>query len=234
MPRNQFQRLVFAFITVVITVHAYVFYSLYVVNGNVLMQINGTNSVIAALNKQGGVYMCGTYLPIWACILIEFCLAYALENFMGSPLSFQLECRVFNPAKNHPMIFETAIICATVGLMCPAMSFIAAWLYYPYYGEFHIFTLLANWLKLVCLNFPFAYFTQLFFIQPAVRVIFKMLFRKDIESRKQESGHPGAENEQETIADIFRRMDEIQEEIAHEHRQRKVLEETVNEKISRK
>lgn len=57
MPRNQFQRMVFAFITVVITVHAYVFYSLYVINGNVLMQMNETNSVIAALNKQGGVYM---------------------------------------------------------------------------------------------------------------------------------------------------------------------------------
>lgn len=53
-PRNQFQRMVFAFITVVITVHAYVFYSLYVINGNVLMQMNETNSVIAALNKQGG------------------------------------------------------------------------------------------------------------------------------------------------------------------------------------
>jgi len=34
MPKNQFQRIVFAFITVVITVHAYVFYSLYVVNGS--------------------------------------------------------------------------------------------------------------------------------------------------------------------------------------------------------
>ena len=185
MPQNQFQRVVFAFITVVITVHAYVFYSLYVINGNVLMQINGTNSVIAALNKQGGVNMFGTYLPIWACILIEFCLAFALENIMGSPLSFKLACKVFNPAENHPMMFETAIICATVGLMCPAMSFIAAWLYYPYYAGFNIFTLLANWLKLVCLNFPFAYFTQLFFIQPAVRVIFKALFRKDIEARKQ-------------------------------------------------
>ena len=177
MPQNQFQRVVFAFITVVITVHAYVFYSLYVINGNVLMQINGTNSVIEALNKQGGVNMLGTYLPIWACILIEFCLAFALENIMGSPLSFKLACKVFDPSKNHPMMFETAIICATVGLMCPAMSFIAAWLYYPYYAGFNIFTLLANWLKLVCLNFPFAYFTQLFFIQPAVRVIFKALFR---------------------------------------------------------
>lgn len=231
MPRNQFQRMVFAFITVVITVHAYVFYSLYVINGNVLMQINETNSVIAALNKQGGVYMCGTYLPIWACILIEFCLAYVLENIMGSPLSFKLACHVFNPSKNHPMIFETAIICATVGLMCPAMSFIAAWLYYPYYAGFHIFTLLANWLKLVCFNFPFAYFSQLFFIQPAVRIIFKMIFRKEIAARAKEKESFGAENEQEAIADIFKRIDEIQEEIAHEHRRRKELEADVKERV---
>ena len=37
MPKNQFQRMVFAFLTVLVTVHAYVFYSLYVVNGNALM-----------------------------------------------------------------------------------------------------------------------------------------------------------------------------------------------------
>lgn len=36
MPRNQAQRMFFAFVTVVITVHAYVFYSLYVINGSVL------------------------------------------------------------------------------------------------------------------------------------------------------------------------------------------------------
>ena len=36
MPRNQFERMVFAFITVVITVHAFVFYSVYVVNGDAL------------------------------------------------------------------------------------------------------------------------------------------------------------------------------------------------------
>ena len=227
MPRNQFQRMVFAFITVVITVHAYVFYSLYVVNGGTLMAVNGTASVIEALNKQGGVFMLGTYLPIWACILLEFCLAYLLENLLGSPLSFKLACRVFNPAKNHPMIFETAIICATVGIMCPVMSFIAAFLYYPYYAGFHIVTLLANWLKLVCFNFPFAYFTQLFFIQPCVRVIFKALFRKDIEARNKDSQATIPENEEETIADIFRRMDEIKEELAHERRRRKALESSI-------
>ena len=87
--------------------------------------------------------------------------------------------KIFDMKTTHPVIFETAIICATVGIMCPIMSFIAAFLYYPYYIGFNIFTLLANWLKLVCINFPFAYFTQLFFIQPLVRTIFKLIFVKN-------------------------------------------------------
>ena len=93
--------------------------------------------------------MFGRYLPIWAVILVEFCLAYCLEIFMGSPASFKLASRVFDPRRNHPMIFETAIICATVGIMCPAMSFLAALLYYPYYAGFNLVMLVANWLKLI-------------------------------------------------------------------------------------
>jgi hypothetical protein len=182
MPQNQFQRMVFAFITVLITVHAYVFYSLYVVNGSTLMAVTGQSSVLGAINAQGGVYMFGRMLPIWAVILIEFCFAYGLEVIMGSPNSFKLACKVFNPKKTHHMMFETAIICATVGLMCPAMSFLAAIFYYPYYNGFNVFTLLANWLKLVCFNFPFAYFSQLFFIQPLVRTIFKAIFVRKSEN----------------------------------------------------
>ena len=178
MPKNKFQKMIFAFITVVITVHAYVFYSLYVVNGNTLMEINGAVSVIEAIGKQGGVYMFGTHLPIWAVVIIEFAFAFSLENIVGSPLSFKLASKVFSPNSTHPVLFETAIICATVGIMCPAMSFIAAFLYYPYYAGFSLVSLLAQWLKLVCLNFPFAFFTQLFFIQPAVRTIFKAIFAR--------------------------------------------------------
>jgi hypothetical protein len=182
MPQNQFQRMIFALITVVITVHAYVFYSLYVVNGATLMEVTGQGSVLAAIHAQGGVYMFGRMLPIWAVILIEFCFAYALEIFIGSPMSFKLACKVFDPRKDHPMLFETAIICATVGIMCPAMSFLASFFYYPYYEGFHVVTFLAQWLKLVCFNFPFAYFSQLFFIQPCVRTVFKAVFRKQKES----------------------------------------------------
>ena len=178
MPQTKAQRMIFALLTVIVTVHAYVFYSLYVVNGNILMEINGASSVISAINAQGGVYMCDGYVPIWTVILVEFVLAYCLEIFMGSPCSFRLAAKVFDMKTTHPVLFETAIICATVGLMCPAMSLIAAFLYYPYYAGFNVFTLLANWLKLVCLNFPFAFFSQLFFIQPLIRTVFKALFSK--------------------------------------------------------
>jgi hypothetical protein len=184
MPRNQFQRMVFAFLTVLVTVHAYVFYSLYVINGSTLMQVTGAGSVLSSISAQGGVYMLGRFMPIWAVILIEFIFAYTLECTVGSPMSFKLASKVFNPRETHPVLFETAIICATVGIMCPTMSFIAAWLYYPYYEGFNIFTLLANWIKLVCYNFPFAFFSQLFFIQPFIRTVFKFLFRKDIAARK--------------------------------------------------
>ena len=185
MPRNQFQRMIFALITVVITVHAYVFYSLYVIHGGMFMTLTGESSVIDAINKMGGVPVFGKPVPIWAVVLIEFVLAYTLENLLGSPLSFKLASKIFDPRKTHPVLFETAIICATVGIMCPAMSFVAAFLYYNYQGGFNMLTLLAEWLKLVCFNFPFAFFTQLFFIQPAVRTIFKLIFAKDIRSRNE-------------------------------------------------
>lgn len=178
MPKNQFERMIFAFLTVLVTVHAYVFYSLYVINGNTFMAVTGENSVLGAINAMGGVSVLGTPVPIWAVVLIEFALAYSLEVLMGSPCSFKLASKIFDPAETHPVIFETAIICATVGLMCPAMSFLAAWLYYPYAAGFNVLTLLANWVKLVCFNFPFAFFSQLFFIQPLIRTAFKCLFRR--------------------------------------------------------
>lgn len=185
MPRNQFQRMVFAFLTVVITVHGYVFFSLYVVHGALLMQINSADSVLHAINAQGGVYMFGHMLPIWAVILIEFLFAYTLECALGSPMSFKMTCKMFDQKNTHPMIFETVIISCTVLIMCPVMSFLAAFMYYPYYASFNIFTLLANWLKLVCYNFPFAFFSQIFFIQPVVRWLFRKLFAKDIAKHSQ-------------------------------------------------
>ena len=179
MPSNKKERAVFALITVIITVHAYVFYSLYVINGSTLMNLSGATSVLKSINNLGGVYMFGHYLPIWVVVLVEFCFAYSAEMLIGQPFSFKMACKNFDIKKTNPVHFETAVICATVAIMVPVMSFIAAFLYYPYYSGFHVLTLLANWLKLICFNFPFAYFSQLFFIQPFVRTAFKFIYKKN-------------------------------------------------------
>ena len=127
----------------------------------------------------------GHNIPIWAVVLIEFVLAYTLEIFVGSPQSFKIACHYFNPQKNHPFIFETMIISATVLVMCPLMSFIAAILYYPYsFMEFNVIHFLAEWLKLVCFNFPFAFFSQLFFIQPIVRTVLRQYSRRTLKNVK--------------------------------------------------
>ena len=80
------------------------------------------------------------------------------------------------------------------------MSFLAAILYYPYYAGFNVFTLLATWLRLVCFNFPFAFFTQLFFIQPLVRTLFRLAVSKADDSIRSNMFEAGSEaREKDTL-----------------------------------
>ncbi|MBR1669413.1 MAG: hypothetical protein IJ695_01820, partial [Butyrivibrio sp.] len=67
-----------------------------------------------------------------------------------------------------------------------------------------------------------------FFIQPFVRWAFGKLFAKDIAARNRQTKPERPKDETEAIADIFKRMDEIQERLDHERRQRKKLEEKIS------
>ena len=63
----------------------------------------------------------------------------------------------------------------------------------------------------------------MYFIQPLVRTLFKVIFAKDIKARASETNVERPKDETEVIADIFRRIDEIQNNLEHERRQRKKL-----------
>lgn len=163
MPQTKTQRLIFALITVIITVPCFVFYcSAY--------EAGGFNVEIIKNN--------------WIFIPIEFILAYLSEIFIGSPLSVKLALKAIDPKKNDHMIVETAIICATVCIMCPLMSFFATILYNGiiqvgiYKASFSnlMINFIPYWLQKIVLNFPFALMSQLFFIQPLVRKIYGLIF----------------------------------------------------------
>jgi hypothetical protein len=211
MSKNRTQHLVYALITVFITVHLFVFYSLYVVEGDSLMQATGTASVLQALDSQGGVYMFGSHLPIWLVIVVETVCAFVLAVGMGSPLAFKLASRKFDPRRNHPMIFESAVITATVCLMCPSMSLLADAFYYPYYEGFNVIDFMCRWFRLVCYNLPFAYFSQMFFVQPFVRFAIRRLFPTNIAQRNERNATKTVKptDETEAIADVIIREKEI-------------------------
>ena len=180
MPQTKFQKLMFALITVIITVPCFVFYcSSYEVGGFSVEVIKNS----------------------WIFIPIEFVLAYLCEIFIGSPLSVKLALKAIDPKKNDHMIVETAIICATVGIMCPLMSFLATIIYNGIIAvgmngaplDNFLINFIPYWSQKVVLNFPFALLSQLFFIQPLVRTIFKAIFKQKDEKVENIS------NEQELV-----------------------------------
>jgi hypothetical protein len=62
--------------------------------------------------------------------------------------------------------------------MCPMMSFVATILYNGFTVEF-----VAQWMQKIVFNLPFAFFTQLLFIQPFVRSLFGTIFRKQLKKQ---------------------------------------------------
>lgn len=171
MPQTKKQKLLFAFITVLITVPCFVTYCLSIENGGIL-NVDFKFALIL--------------------IPIEFTLAFLSEIFIGSPLSLKLALKAVDPKEHKPLFVELAIICSTVCIMCPLMSFLATILYKGIFPGlvFHdpSFTLpgffiqfVPNFLQTFVQNFPFALLSQVFFIQPLVRQIFKMIFRNRVE-----------------------------------------------------
>lgn len=155
MPTTKFQQVIYALLTVIITVHLFVFYNLAIEMGGM------SNQVFIAAREV---------------IAIEFIIAFLLEIFIAGPLSLKLAFSVVNPREDKPYIVTTAIICATVCLMCPMMTFVATIMYNGISIEF-----LANWMEKIVFNFPLAFFSQLFFIQPFVRFVFGAIFKKQLE-----------------------------------------------------
>lgn len=167
MPKTKFQRAMFALITVAITVPCFVIYCLSIENGGI-----SNIDLLFALKL----------------IPIELILAYLSEMLIGSPLSLKLALKTFSPKEYKPMIVETAIICITVTIMCPLMTFLATILYTGIFpgiiynqpgfdiSQFFI-NFIPNFLQTLVQNFPFALLGQLFFIQPLTRKIFKLIFK---------------------------------------------------------
>lgn len=154
MPTTKFQKFIFALMTVLITVNLFVFYNLAIEKGGMSNQV---------------------FIEAIKIVPIEFIFAISLELFIAGPLSEKIAFSIINPMEDKPYVITTAMICATVCLMCPMMSLVSAVLFNGFTIE-----IIAQWLQNIVINFPFAFFTQIFFVQPIVRFLFRNIFRSQL------------------------------------------------------
>ena len=151
MPKNKFQEVIFTIIMVFFMVYAMICYNI-------------------ALNKGGMTNE--VFLLAFHELVIMGPIAFILDFFLYGHLAKKIAFGFINPAEAKQYEIILAISSVTVCLMCPTMSFAATLLFSNAGSEF-----VAVWFQKTALNFPMAFFWQIFFAGPVVRRIFGLLFK---------------------------------------------------------
>ena len=151
MPKTKFQEVVFTIMMVFVMVYAMICY-------NISLNIGGMANHV--------------FLDAFHELVIMGPVAFILDFFLYGSLSKKLAFRIVNPAEDKPIMIILAISSITVCLMCPSMSLAATLLFKNAGTEF-----IAVWLQTTELNFPVAFFWQIFFAGPLVRKIFGGIFK---------------------------------------------------------
>ncbi len=151
MPKTKFQEVVFTIMMVFVMVYAMICY-------NISLNIGGMANHV--------------FLDAFHELVIMGPVAFILDFFLYGSLSKKLAFRIVNPAEDKPIMIILVISSITVCLMCPSMSLVATLLFKNAGTEF-----IAVWLQTTALNFPMAFFWQIFFAGPLVRKIFGAIFK---------------------------------------------------------
>lgn len=152
MPQTKFQDVIFTLIMVLFMVYAMVTYNVYL----------NTGEMSAKLFIMG-----------FKEIPIMMVIAFIAEFFVIGKLTKYFTFKTLDVKKSQTIFITLMISSLTVCFMCPLMSLIATLLFADY--SWDIFLVL--WVKTVILNFPMAFFYQIFFAGPIVRKIFRTIFK---------------------------------------------------------
>jgi hypothetical protein len=151
MPTTKKEHIVYGIIMVIVMVYGMICYNISINTGG--------------LNNQVFLYALGDLIYMAP-------IAFIIESLLVSKIAEKNAMKIITP-KENTMLFIIAMSSCTVMLMCPIMSFIATIIHHGINIDF-----ISNWIQAIILNFPMAFFYQLFFAGPLVRFIFNKLFNK--------------------------------------------------------
>ncbi len=157
MPKTRFQNIVFTAVMAFVMVYAMICY-------NIALNIGGMTNQI--------------FIMAFSELKIMWPVAFILELLVVDKLAHFLAMRIVTPGLDKPIFIVLAISSIIVCIMCPCMSLIATVLFKNTAEN----GLVGVWLQTAVMNFPMAFFWQIFYAGPFVRFIFKAVFERDTQS----------------------------------------------------
>ncbi len=153
MPKTRFQNVVFTAVMAFVMVYAMICY-------NIALNIGGmTNQVFAMAFGE---------------LKIMWPVAFILEFFIVDKLSHLLAMRIVKPGEDRPVFIILAISSMIVCLMCPIMSLVATILFKDTAESGFV----GVWFQTIAMNFPMAFFSQIFYVGPFVRLLYRLVFER--------------------------------------------------------
>lgn len=153
MPKTKFQNTIFTIMMALAMVYAMICYNI-------------------AINKTGMTNE--IFLLAFHELIIMLPVAFILEFFIVEKLSLFLAFRIVTP-DDRPIFIQSTISSMIVCLMCPMMSFVATLLFKNPGSQ-----IISIWLQTTAMNFPMAFFWQIFFAGPFVRLLFRTIFKRQL------------------------------------------------------
>ena len=152
MPKTKFQEVIFTILMVFVMVYVMICY-------NIALNMGSMNNTV--------------FLSAFHELVIMAPVAFILDFFFVGHMAKRTAFRIVNPEKENPFHLILAISAVSVIWMCPLMSLVATILFKDAGNQF-----IAVWLQTVALNFPVAFFWQIFYAGPFVRFLFRQIFRE--------------------------------------------------------
>lgn len=150
MPKTKFQELIYGLLMTFFMVLAMEIY-------NTGLRMHGlTNAGLLAAVKE---------------MALIFPICFVMGFFFVDRFAPKIAFRLVDPVSDKPIFVTLARASVTVAFMCPIMSFWGTLIFKHPGSEF-----LPVWLQTFACNFPMAFFWQIFFCGPLVRLLFRTIF----------------------------------------------------------
>ncbi|MGN0183117.1 MAG: DUF2798 domain-containing protein [Candidatus Ornithomonoglobus sp.] len=160
MPQTKFQSIVFTLIMVFCMVFSMTVYTLALNTGEL------TYRIFAMAIKE-----------MW----LEYIIVFVFIFFAITKIAKKLMLRILTPGVDKPIFITLAVQSFTVVCIVPAITLVATFIHNGFTGNWFV-----QWIATAVTCFPMAYCLQIFFVGPFVRLIFRIIFKKQLsDNRKQ-------------------------------------------------